>query len=49
MGDKPRKVEDEMTQEEQYGQLTETNNGPTLLTEDTMVEDVFGTQELGEQ
>lgn len=49
MGDNVRPVNDEMTQEEQSAQLSETVNEPTVPDETVLIEALFGTQELGEQ
>jgi len=49
MGDVPRPVRNEMTQEEQGAQISETFNGATVPDEAVLIEALYGTQELGEQ
>jgi len=49
MGDVPRPVRNEMTQEEQSIQITETGNDATVPDETILIEALYGTQELGEQ
>jgi len=46
MGDEPRPVSEEMTQEEQNNQMLNTFNGPTVYDEDVLVNAMFGPQDV---
>jgi len=49
MTDKPRKVSEEMTQEEQNNQMLNTFNGPTVDNEDALIRAMFGSQDEEEE